>query len=234
MQFLYIFIALIGAYLIGSIPFGFIIPKLFKNIDIREHGSKNVGSTNVTRVLGRRYGIAVFLLDCFKGALPIIIVRYILGYPELNLVTLFDNVFDIITLYTAGAVLGHIFPIYIGFKGGKAVATGVGTVIALNPIVGLLGGIGVFFIVTYSTKYVSVGSVVATFVVAVMLWVSILIPIPELWIDNPNLILDPQVQSISLFMVTALAAFVIIKHRKNFIRLKNGTENKIGQRRKQL
>src|SRR5690554_2603767 len=154
MQILWILIAIICSYLIGAIPFGYIIPKVFKGIDIREHGSQNVGSTNVLRVLGKKYGIATFLLDCFKGALPIIVVRYMLGIPDLYLI---NNTYDISIIYGAFAAIGHIKSIFIGFKGGKAVATGVGAVIAINPIIGF-SGIAIFFIVAFSTKYVSVGS----------------------------------------------------------------------------
>jgi len=226
---LYILIALIISYLIGSIPFGFIIPKVFKNIDIREHGSKNVGSTNVIRVLGPKYGVPVFVLDFIKGAIPIIFIRYILGFPELNLIDINGLTFDIVVLYGAAAAIGHIFSIYIGFKGGKAVATGVGVVTALNPLAGILG-IVFFFIIAFSTKYVSIGSVVATILVGVMLWVSILIP--EVWIPTPNLILTYQAQSINLSVTSFLCLFIIYKHKKNFIRLLNGTENKIGQKKK--
>lgn len=228
MQTLYILLALIVSYFIGAIPFGFIIPKIFKNIDIRDHGSKNVGSTNVIRVLGPKYGIPVFILDFIKGALPIVIVRYILGFRELNLIDINGLSFDIVILYGAAAAVGHIFSIFIGFKGGKAVATGVGAVTAINPLVGL-SGIIFFFIVAFTTKYVSIGSVVATFLVGVFMWISVLIP--ALWIPTPNLILTYQAQSINLVLVTLLVLFIIYKHKKNFIRLKNGTENKIGQKK---
>ncbi len=227
MQFLWIGLFIIGSYLIGAIPFGYIIPKIFKGIDIREHGSKNVGSTNVIRVLGPKYGIPTFLLDCFKGALPIIIARYILGYPELNVV----SGYDISIVYGAFAAVGHIKSIYIGFKGGKAVATGVGAIIAINPIIGLLG-IAIFFIVAFSTKYVSIGSVVATFMVGVMMWVGILIP--ELWIPTQNLELNYQSQAVNLTVITLIIFTVIFMHKKNFIRLKNGTENKIGQKKQKI
>lgn len=225
MQFIYITLALLASYLIGAIPFGYIIPKLFKNIDIREHGSKNVGSTNVIRVLGPKYGIPTFLLDCFKGALPIIIVRYVLGYEELNLI----DIYDISILYGAFAAIGHIKSIYIGFKGGKAVATGVGAVIAINPIVGL-SGIAMFFIVAFTTKYVSIGSVVASFLVGVFMWIAVLIP--ELWIPSPHLRLNYQSQSINLTVLSIIVLLIIYMHKKNFVRLMQGTENKIGQKKK--
>lgn len=217
MTILWIILAMLIAYLIGSVPFGFIIPKVFKGIDIREHGSKNVGSTNVKRILGFKYALPVFLLDCFKGALPIIIVRYILGYNELN----FVNGFDIVILYGMGAVLGHIFPVWLNFKGGKAVATGVGAAMALSPIVGL-SGIAIFFIVAFSTKYVSIGSVVATFLVGVGMFL-------DTWLDHTK---DFASQSINLSVMSLLVLLVIFMHRKNFVRLYNGTESRIGSKQK--
>jgi len=226
MQILWILTAITGSYLIGAIPFGYIIPKIFKGIDIREHGSKNVGSTNVLRVLGKRYGIPTFLLDCFKGALPIIIIRYMIGNPDLYLI--FDT-YDISILYGAFAAIGHIKSIYIGFKGGKAVATGVGAVIAINPIIGL-SGIAIFFVVAFSTKYVSIGSVVASFSVAVMLWVGVLFQF--LWIQVPGLEVTYESQIINLVVISIIVLLIIYMHKKNFIRLLNGTENKIGQKKK--
>jgi glycerol-3-phosphate acyltransferase PlsY len=225
MQILWISVAIIGSYLIGAIPFGYIIPKVFKGIDIREHGSKNVGSTNVLRVLGKRYGIPTFLLDCFKGALPIIVIRYMIGDPELYLI--FDT-YDISILYGSFAAIGHIKSIYIGFKGGKAVATGVGAVIAINPIIGL-SGIAIFFIVAFSTKYVSIGSVAASFSVAVLLWVGILFQ--SLWIEVPGLEVTYESQIINLVAISIIVLLIIYMHKKNFIRLLNGTENKIGQKK---
>lgn len=227
MQILWIIIAIISSYLIGAIPFGYIIPKLFKGIDIREHGSKNVGSTNVLRVLGAKYGIPTFLLDCFKGALPIIIIRYMLGMSELFLIS---DTYDISIVFGAAAAIGHIKSIYIGFKGGKAVATGVGAVIAINPIIGL-SGIGLFFIVAFSTKYVSIGSVVASFSVVVMMWIGVLIK--EIWIPVPNLTISYESQIINLVAISLIVLLIIYMHKKNFIRLMNGTENKIGQKKKQ-
>jgi glycerol-3-phosphate acyltransferase PlsY len=215
MIYVWISLAMIASYLVGSIPFGFVIPKIFKGIDIRQYGSKNVGSTNVKRTLGLKYALPVFLLDCFKGALPIIIIRYIIGDPSMYMI----DVFDITILYGMAAILGHIYPIFLRFKGGKAVATGVGAVIALVPYVGL-AGILIFFIVAYSTRYVSVGSVVATFLVGVGMYLDV-------WLDSTKNFLQ---QSVNLTIITLMVALIIFKHRKNFVRLLNGTENKIGQK----
>lgn len=226
MQILWILVAIICSYLIGAIPFGYIIPKVFKGIDIREHGSQNVGSTNVLRVLGKKYGIATFLLDCFKGALPIVVVRYMLGIPDLYL---FNNTYDISIIYGAFAAIGHIKSIFIGFKGGKAVATGVGAVIAINPIIGF-SGIAIFFIVAFSTKYVSIGSVVATFSVGVMMWLGVLVD--QIWIPtSPSIEITYQSQLINLIVISLIVLLIIYMHKKNFIRLMQGTENKIGQKK---
>ncbi|VEU82288.1 glycerol-3-phosphate 1-O-acyltransferase PlsY [Acholeplasma hippikon] len=219
MQFIYIIIALFVSYLIGSIPWGYIIPKVFRNIDIREHGSKNVGSTNVTRTLGKKFGIPVFLLDSFKGALPIIIIRYILQgqiHTDLN----FINQYDIVIFYGVAAGVGHIFSIFLRGKGGKAVATGVGAVIALNPIVGL-SGILIFFIVAFATRYVSIGSVVATFLVGVGMWISVALAPSQTF----------ETQFFNLIAISFMCLLIIYMHKKNFIRLKNGTENRIGQKK---
>jgi glycerol-3-phosphate acyltransferase PlsY len=220
MQYVYILIALLISYLFGAVPYGFVIPKLFKGIDIREHGSKNVGATNVTRVLGKKYGIPVFFLDCLKGALPIIIVRYVLAATPISDTLSHINSFDISILYGVAAGIGHIFSIFIGGKGGKAVATGVGAVLALNPIVGLLG-IAIFFLVAFTTKYVSIGSVVATFLVGVGMWVTAII--------EDNLL----TQIVNLIGVSIMVSLIIFMHRKNFVRLYHGTENKIGQKKNQ-
>lgn len=220
MQFIYIIVALFISYLIGSIPFGYIIPKIFKNIDIREHGSKNVGATNVTRTLGKKYGIPVFILDCFKGALPILLVKY-LTQGSLNQDLNFINQFDIAIIYGVLSAVGHIFSIFLRGKGGKAVATGVGAVIALNPIVGV-SGIIIFFIIAFSTKYVSIGSVIATFMVGVGMWVSV----P--FIEGQTY----ENQIFNLLAVSLMVMLIIYMHKKNFVRLMNGTENKIGQKKK--
>ena len=136
------------AYLVGSIPWSIIIGKTFKGIDIRQHGSGNPGTTNAIRVLGRKLGMVVFLLDVFKGGFVILLIR--LG--------LFEN-FDIFhpLLYGLISAVGHIFPIFLKFKGGKAVATGVGIFLFYAPLLGVIGLLG--YIVTLKvTRYVSISS----------------------------------------------------------------------------
>ena len=142
---------LISAYLIGSIPWGFLFGKI-KGIDIRQYGSKNIGATNTGRVLGTKYAIFTFFLDALKGLIPV-------GIFTSGLVSM-DYCFFSPILYGLAASLGHTFPIYLGFKGGKSVATGGGIILAYSPIL-FLALIGVFFIVTYITRYVSMGSLSA-------------------------------------------------------------------------
>ncbi|MAZ80388.1 MAG: acyl-phosphate glycerol 3-phosphate acyltransferase [Rickettsiales bacterium] len=119
---------LLITYLISSIPFGLFLGKLFANIDIREHGSNNIGATNVSRIIGKKLGLATLILDGLKGGIMVMIARFIFHdfiYLEILLI-----------LTAAIAVIGHIFPIYINFKGGKGVATSIATIIALDPYIG--------------------------------------------------------------------------------------------------
>lgn len=231
MSIVYRVIALIISYFIGSIPFGYFIPKLFKNIDIREHGSFNVGSTNVIRTLGFKYGFWVFLLDFIKGTIPILLIRYTFANLNLDVITVNSLTFDIVIIYGIMTALGHMFSPFINFKGGKAVATGVGVVVGINPLVGFLG-IGFFFIGAFSTKYVSLGSIIGSSSVAIMIWLSILIPI--LWMPSKNLVVSYQAQIINLILITFMVILIIWKHKPNIKRLLNGTENKIGQKKKKV
>lgn len=144
-----IFIASLLSFFIGSIPFGLIISKYFYNIDIKEHGSKNIGATNVCRVVGKKAALSVFVLDALKGTLALYL------YPN---------------FYIAIAViLGHIFSPFLKFKGGKGVATAIGCYLYLYPIYLLICSF-VWLIVFISTKTSSISSLVSFFVIAQMLW----------------------------------------------------------------
>ncbi|WP_425388459.1 glycerol-3-phosphate 1-O-acyltransferase PlsY [Domibacillus robiginosus] len=188
---------LIIAYLLGSIPSGLIAGKAFFGIDIREHGSGNLGATNSFRVLGKKAGAFVTAADILKGtaaaSIPIVFDTGV--HPLL-----------------AGllAVIGHIFPVFAGFRGGKAVATSAGVLLAYNWLFFLLL-IAIFAAVLLTTKYVSVASVtaaVAAFIYAVV-----------------HTIYTQDIPFLAV--VTALAFFVIYRHRANMSRLRNGTEPKI-------
>jgi len=151
-----IIIIITTAYLLGSIPFGLLIAKL-KGIDIRQHGSGNIGATNVYRTMGSAYGIVVFALDMLKGTLPVILASQ---YTP--------NAWLIIAAGGAAAV-GHMLPIFLKFKGGKGAATGLGVLLGIAPDVFLLAAV-VAFLVIYITKYVSVGSICTAILVTASLY----------------------------------------------------------------
>lgn len=196
---------LVLVYLLGGIPFGFIAGKVFKGIDIREHGSKNVGATNVFRVAGKGPGMLVYLLDALKGFLPVLISKMV--WPS-------SSVPDQWFFIGAGlaAILGHVFTPYLKFKGGKGVATASGVLLALEPTATLIA-LGSFIIVLLAFGYVSLGSIAA----------SIVFPISAAMIriiKSQN----PLVPIVAMgWLITIL---IILTHKKNIVRLLNGTENK--------
>ncbi len=202
-------IIFITAYLLGSIPNAVWIGKCFYKIDVREHGSKNAGATNVLRVLGKKAAIPVFLLDILKGYLA---VRLVIFLPHLvgewfTLVQIFLGIL---------CVVGHIFPIFAGFKGGKGVATLVGIALALHPI-GLILSFLLFVVILLITHYVSLGSL---FGGLLFMLYTIFTPFP-IWfgsIHHPSITL----KIFSIFVVILLS----VTHRKNIKRLLSGTENK--------
>ncbi|GLY12137.1 glycerol-3-phosphate 1-O-acyltransferase PlsY [Bacillus badius] len=181
------------AYLLGSIPSGLIIGKSFFGIDIREHGSGNLGATNSFRTLGVKAGIAVTLADILKGTAATL------------LPLLFGSGLDPLIPGVA-AVIGHMFPVFAGFRGGKAVATSGGVLLGVQPVMFLVIFLS-FFLSLYLTKYVSLSSII---VAVVALTYAIIL-------QNTPLIL----------VVGILAFFVIYRHRANIVRIKNKTEPKI-------
>lgn len=191
-MFQVILLFIIG-YLLGSIPSGVWIGKLLYKTDIREFGSKNSGTTNTFRVLGKNAGIIVFLMDMLKGAVPAWIAIY-LNTPIHPI------------WFGLAAILGHIYPIFARFKGGKAVATGAGVGFALYPIFVLFQLI-VWLIVLYLSSMVSLASMI-TFFIAFL----------------SSFFLSDLIFSIALFIILAV---VVIRHKTNIIRIKNGTENKV-------
>ena len=196
-------LALGFAYLLGSIPSSVWAGKWFYGIDVREHGSGNAGATNTYRVLGAKVAIPVFLIDALKGFLAVRAIFLFSGlYPDVS--------FTIYHLFALGmaAVLGHIFPILAGFKGGKGVATLCGVVLALHPMATLLVFL-IFVIVLLTTGYVSVGSMVA----------GVSYP-PLLMIAFPDA--PPPL----LYFSIVLAILLVFTHRKNIQRLATGTENR--------
>ena len=200
-------ILLLTSYITGSFPTSIVMTRVIKNIDIREHGSGNAGATNVFRVLGWKYAIFVLAFDIFKGWLPTAVYATIifqqLPVPDQGLIQI---------LCGFAAVIGHIFPIFSGFKGGKGVGSLIGVLLALYPLVfPLCLLIGVAVITT--TGYVSLGSISA----AISLPIIILF-LPRLGLINPDL---------SLVVFSLLVPWVIIfTHRTNISRIRNGTENR--------
>ena len=198
---------LILSYLTGSIPTSIIVSRVAKNIDIREHGSGNAGATNVYRILGWKYALIVLFLDIFKAWLPTAIyatkIFLSISIPDIGFIQI---------LCGFSAVLGHTYPIFAGFKGGKGVGSLIGVLLALFPFVFPLCLIVAIFVVV-TTGYVSLGSIFA----AISLPIIILI-LPGLGIITPNL---------SLVIFSLLVPwFVIYTHRSNISRIRNGTENR--------
>ena len=212
MTALWIIGTLIVAYLVGSIPFGLIAGKLVKGVDIRVLGSRNIGATNAARVIGWKWFPVVLLLDAAKGAGPCLAGHFLIQTARADLV-----------LFAAiGALLGHFFSIYIGFKGGKGVATGLGVVLVITaapwPLAALCA-LGVFALVLLATRYVGIASVVSAVSIPLFYYV---------WLGNAALI-EPLMWRFVLLIVVAL--FVVIKHRGNIRRVIAGEEPRIGKKR---
>ena len=207
-------IFLVLSYIIGSIPFGLIIGKKFKEIDIREYGSGNIGSTNAIRVLGKRVGYLVFICDVFKGMLVIIILKILTATNVWNTPI---NLF----FYGAAAIIGHSFSIFLEFKGGKAVATSLGVVLILTPI-SAISCLIVFGIILLISGYVSLASTGATLTVVISAWILYAIGyqatnVLDYFIASPGLVVA--------ICYTVLSSLIILKHTKNYKRLLNGTES---------
>ncbi|MBR8837351.1 MAG: glycerol-3-phosphate 1-O-acyltransferase PlsY [Stigonema ocellatum SAG 48.90 = DSM 106950] len=206
---------LVVAYLLGSIPTGYIAVKLLKGIDIREVGSGSTGATNVLRTLGKGPGAFVLVVDCLKGILAIALVYWLFQYVEsqnLNPPTVNSILWQpwIVTLAGLAAVLGHSKSIFLGFSGGKSVATSLGILLAMNWQVGLATA-GVFAVVVAMWRIVSLSSICGAIAVSIFM-VLLHQPLPYI-----------------LFGVVA-GLYVILRHRSNIQRLLAGTEPKIGQK----
>jgi len=195
--YIYAILTAIAAYLTGSIPTGYIIVKAKTGKDIRTVGSGSTGATNVKRVLGKGWFFTVMILDAIKGALPVFLAKVFLN-DSLGLYAVIASIF---------VIIGHSKPIFLNFRGGKSVASGVGTIIALNPLAGILTAI-IWALITYFTKYVSVGSIIAV----------IASPFLMAYFKSP----------MGYVAYCALAAvYIIYLHRENIKRLIKGQENKV-------
>lgn len=189
----------IGAYLIGSIPTGYIIVKAFKNEDIRKIGSGSTGATNVKRVMGKKWFFITLLLDAFKGALPVIIAAmFAKNFTAIGLLPVIAAV---------AVILGHSKSIFLNFTGGKSVASGVGTILALNWQVGLIIA-AIWGVITYFSKYVSLGSIIALAISPFLMY-----------------FLDGRLAYVAYCLLGAI--YIIYLHRENIGRLLRGEENKV-------
>jgi glycerol-3-phosphate acyltransferase PlsY len=210
-----IFIVILS-YLVGSIPTSIIVSKLARGIDIREHGSGNAGGSNVFRVLGWKYGIAVILLDALKGVIAVLLVArlYYGNFPFHN-ATPFDDFTLVQIIAGISAVLGHIWTIFAGFKGGKGIATGMGFLISIVTV-DLLFALVVFTVVVSISRYISLGSLAAAF------------SIPLIMIIRENIFgVDISGYHTILPFTIFIALLVAYTHKANIKRLLNGNENKI-------
>lgn len=194
-----LFIAVFGAYLIGSIPTGYIIVKLFTGQDIRTIGSGSTGATNVKRVMGKNWFFAVMLLDALKGALPVLLAKIF--------ATVFVSSGLVPVLCAIAVILGHSKSIFLKFSGGKSVASGVGTILALNWQVGLIIA-AVWGVITYISKYVSLGSIIALSISPILMF----------------LFKEPIAY---ILYCTLGAIYIVYLHRANINRLLNGEESKV-------
>lgn len=196
----------IVAYLLGSIPSAVWIGKYYYGVDIREHGSHNAGTTNMLRVLGRRAALPVFAIDFLKGFVAVTLSNLIAYDPEIQT----DFIFNVKILLVVAAVLGHIFPLFAGFRGGKGVATLAGAVTGVYPPAILLC-LAVWVVTLMITHYVSLSSMLA----------GVMFPIFILISPRTN-------HSVSLVVFSiCVAVLLVITHRKNIKRLREGTESKI-------
>jgi len=192
------------SYLIGSIPAGYIVGRIV-GIDIRTVGSGNIGATNVTRVLGKRYGYPVFIVDFLKGFTAVGMSIMIAKRAQLVLIP--SEVFGVVG--AVACVLGHSFPVWLGFKGGKGVAASAGALFGLMPFVALIA-VAVWLIIFYLTRYVSVASMTAALAVPVTILTM--------------MFLGQIGGTALLYFSICLAAVVIVRHRSNLSRLVRGTE----------
>jgi acyl phosphate:glycerol-3-phosphate acyltransferase len=192
---------LLASYLLGAIPTSYLAGRLLRGIDLREHGSRNLGATNLYRVLGWRYALPVGLFDAAKGLIPVLVFA-----PRVSPSELFALVCGLM------AVLGHVFSVFVGFRGGKGVATAAGVMLGLTPAA-LGAALAVWIVLVYFTGYVSVGSIVAAAVFPLAV-----------------IVLDPPSQPLVLWLDIAVAAAIIWFHRGNIKRLLNGTESRFGRR----
>ncbi len=192
---------LAASYLLGAFPTSFIVTRTFAKIDLRQHGSGNLGATNLYRVLGWKYAVPVALVDIAKGVVPVLVFAPQVSGSQ---------------LYALGcgvaAIVGHVFSVFVRFKGGKGVATAAGVMLALTPVA-LAGAAAVWGLVLLLTGYVSLGSIAA----------AVVLPFAVYLVEHPR---SPEL----LWVAALIALGVVVLHRRNIQRLLKGTEGRFGRR----
>jgi glycerol-3-phosphate acyltransferase PlsY len=209
-----ILVTIIFSYLLGSIPSALIISKVFKGIDIRDYGSKNAGFANVYRVLGPLPATIVLIMDIGKGMVAVLFLTQI-SFDQVALTLVSLKILAAISVF-----LGHVFPIFAGFKGGKGIGTGLGALFSLMPVEISLALV-VFTVIVTITRYVSLGSLAAaSFILVALLF--------------ERYYLGRGVPAQLIGMMSFLTAFIFYNHRANIKRLLSGTENKFGKKRMRI
>src|SRR5215204_5416411 len=189
------------SYLVGAIPTSYLLSRFFAGIDLRQHGSGNLGATNLYRVLGWKYALPAAVIDIAKGLIPVVVFA-----PRVSDSELFALACGV------AAIVGHVFSVFVGFKGGKGVATAAGVMLGLAPLA-LAVSAAVWVLLVWLTGYVSLGSIVA----------AAILPLGVYALEDPS---TPAV----LWIAAGIAAGVIVLHRRNIQRLLKGTENRFGRR----
>ena len=198
-----IFLIIIISYLLGSIPFGYLIVRKKLGDDIRQSGSGGTGATNVSRRAGKTAGVITLVLDALKGSLAVLIAK-----------GLSPNVEWVIAAAAIAVIVGHMFPVWLGFRGGKGVATGVGVFSILAPIAVLCAGV-IFVAIVALTRYVSLGSIVAAATIPLFVWLQ-------------SVFVEPATDLRPLMMAAIVGALLIVfAHRGNIARLARGTEARL-------
>lgn len=192
-------VVLLTAYLLGSIPFGYLLVRWKTGSDVRTKGSGNIGATNVLRTTGKALGILTLALDILKGAVAVFLAQWLTGG---------DTLWCALAAFLV--LLGHMFPVWLGFRGGKAVASMLGAYLVLTPLA-MLGTILIFLLMAWRTRYVSLSSIVSAAVFPLGVW---------LLYHN----------AIYTLVALVCAVLIIYKHKGNIARLRAGTENRLGSR----
>jgi glycerol-3-phosphate acyltransferase PlsY len=206
-----VFFCIAAAFLCGSVPFGYWAGKL-KGLDIRQHGSGNIGATNVIRVCGKGIGIPVFILDMIKGLVPVLLPSWMLAGTEVtgSLLSAMGVVCGL------AAILGHMFTPWLSFKGGKGVATAAGVLLGIAPIA-MLVALGAWLLFFFTSRYVSLASMAAA--IAVPLTMAVQMATAKSW------------DGVLLGFGILLAILVVVRHRTNIQRLMAGTESRVGKKK---